>query len=98
MCALLKNGYNRILSIDYVTFVTVDNTTDNIVSIVIELAQSGDLTTSCYCAESQLKEIEACTIRLPEIVFQRTVDQGRVIIRVEVIHPLIQGPTVIPRF
>ena len=84
--------------IDYVTFVIVDNTTDNIVSIVIELAQSGDLTTSCYCAESQLKEIEACTIRLPEIVFQRTVDRGRVIIRVEVIHPLIPGPTVIPRF
>ena len=76
----------------------VDNTTDNIVSIVIELAQSGDLTTSCYCAESQLKEIEACTIRLPEIVFQRTVDRGRIIIRVKVIHPLIQGPTVIPRF
>ena len=62
--------------IDYVTFVIVDNTTDNIVSIVIELAQSGDLTTSCYCAESQLKEIEACTIRPPEIVFQRTIYLG----------------------
>ena len=77
----------------------VDNTTDNIVRIVIELAQSEDLTTSCYFAESQLRRrIEACTIRLPEIVFQRTVDRGRVIIRVEVIHPLIQDPTVIPRF
>ena len=44
MCALLKNGYNRILPIVYVAFVTVDNTTDNIASIVIELARSGDLT------------------------------------------------------
>ena len=84
--------------IDYVSFVIEDNITDNIVSIVIELARSGDLTTSCYCADSQVKEIEACTIRLPEIVFQRTVGRGRVIIRVEAIHPLIQGPTVIPRF
>ena len=75
MCPI-ENGHNRILPIDYVTFVIVDNTTDNIVSIVIELAQSGDLTTSCYCAESQLKEIEACTIRLPEIVFQRTIYLG----------------------
>ena len=84
--------------LDYLTFLIVDNTTDNIVSIVIELARSEDLATSCYCAESQLKEIEACTIRLPEIVFQSTVDRGRVIIRVKVIHPLTQGPTVIPRF
>ena len=62
MCPI-ENGHNRILPIDYVTFVIVDNTTDNIVSIVIELAQSEDLTTSCYFAESQLRRrIEACTI------------------------------------
>ena len=33
--------------IDYVTFVIVDNTTDNIVNIVTELAQSGVFTASC---------------------------------------------------
>ena len=98
MCPI-ENGHNRILPIDYITFMIVDNTTNNIVSMVIELARSEDLMTSCYFAKSQLRRrIEACTIRLPEIVFQRTVDRGRVIIRVEVIHPLIQDPTVIPRF
>ena len=95
---LLKNGYNRILPIGYITFVIVDGTTNNIVPIVTELTWAGDLTTSCYCAESQVSGIDACTIRPPEIVFKRTVDRGRVIIRVEVMHPLIQGPTVIPRF
>ena len=76
----------------------VDDTTNNIVPIVTELTRAGDFTTSCYCAESQVAGIDACTIRPPEIVFKRTVDRGRVILRVEVMHPLIQGPTVIPRF
>ena len=38
VCALLKKGTIGFYLIDYVTFVIVDNTIDNIVNIVTELA------------------------------------------------------------
>ena len=76
VCALLKRDTIEFYLIDYFNFVIVDNTTGNIVSIVTELAQSGVFTASCYCGESQLRKIEARTIRPPEIVFQRTIYLG----------------------
>ena len=56
VCALLKRDTIGFYLIDYFNFVIVNNTTDNIVSIVTELAQSGVFTASCYCAESQLRK------------------------------------------
>ena len=46
MCPIEKGTIGFYL-IDYVTFVIVDNTIDNIVNIVTELAQSGVFTASC---------------------------------------------------
>ena len=83
--------------IEHVTFVTVDDTTSNIVNLVTQLGRAGDFMTSCYCLESQIGGIDACTIRTPEIVFIRSVDRGTVILKVQVVHPLIQGPSRIPR-
>ena len=55
VCALLKRDTIGFYLIDYFNFVIVNNTTDNIVSIVTELAQSGVFYGILFCAESQLR-------------------------------------------
>ena len=83
---------------DVIIYGGVENTVDNIEFIVIRLARAGNLTISCYCPESQLGGINACINQAPVIVFERTIERGYVWTQAEIVHPLIQGPTQIPRF
>ena len=82
---------------DVMIYRGVENTVDNIEFMVTQLARAGDLTISCYCPESQLGGINACINQGPVIIFERTIERGYVWTQPEILHPLIQGPTQIPR-